>query len=136
MICPYCKADTEVSNSRNQRRANQVWRRRQCKACGAVFTTHEAIDLSSTLLVQNKGSETPFLADLLFTDILMAMGDRKDCYVAAREVTHTVIQKLLKLSDKPLFETKTISRVAGDVLAKLDRQAYLRYVSEHPSLQG
>lgn len=66
----------------------------------------------------------------------MAMGDRKDCYVAAREATHTVTQKLLKLSDKPLIQAKTISRVAAGVLSRLDRRAYLRYVSEHPSLQG
>ena len=136
MRCLYCSADTEVTNSRLQRRNNNVWRRRQCKACRAVFTTHEAIDLSSTLLVQNRGSETPFLADLLFTDILMAMGDREDCYAAAREATHTVIRKLLKLPDKPLFEAKTISRAAAGVLLKLDKRAYLRYVSEHPSLQG
>ena len=136
MRCLYCGTDTEVTNSRLQRRSNNVWRRRQCKACRAIFTTHESIDLSSTLLVAKNGRNEPFKNDLLFTELLLALQDRKNCYGDAREATHTIIQKLLKLPDKPLFDTSQISRVAGDVLAKLDRQAYLRYVSEHPSLQG
>lgn len=135
MICLYCKADTSVTNSRLQRRSNNVWRRRQCKACRAVFTTHEAIDLGSTLLVAKKPPQ-PFKTDLLFTELLLALQDRKDCYTAAREATHTVIQKLLKLSNKPLFEPRQISRETAGVLLKLDKRAYLRYVSEHPSLQN
>jgi transcriptional repressor NrdR len=136
MVCPYCHHDTSVENSRLQKRSNQVWRRRQCKACKAVFTTHEAIDLSSTLLVHRSGSTQPFIADLLFTDILLALQDRKDCYLAARETTHTTIKILLKNPNKPLFEAKQISAAASVVLKKLDKRAYLRFVSEHPSLQN
>ena len=136
MKCLYCGDDTEVTNSRLQRRSNQVWRRRLCKACRAVFTTHEAIDLGSTLLVDRGGRTEPFEADKLYTEVLLALQDRKDCYKDAREITNTVIQKLLKIPEKPLFEAKQISRAAGGVLARLDKQAYLRYVSEHPSLQG
>jgi transcriptional repressor NrdR len=136
MRCLYCFADTEVTNSRLQRRSNNVWRRRQCKACRAVFTTHEAIDLSSAMSVAKNGHKEPFKTDLLFTELLLALQDRKKCYDDAREATHTIIQKLLKLPSKPLFEAHQISRVTADVLLKLDHRAYLRFVSEHPSLQG
>ena len=135
MVCIYCGSETSVENSRLQKRSNQVWRRRQCKACRAIFTTHEAIDLSSTLLVRNNGSCVPFIADLLFTDILLALQDRKDCYIAARETTHTAVGNLLKLPNSPLFETKQISEASAKVLKRLDKRAYLRFVSEHPSLQ-
>ncbi len=135
MVCLYCHSETRVTNSRSQKRSNQVWRRRQCQACRAVFTSHEAIDLSSALLVGSERSPTPFVTDMLFTEVLLALQDRKDCYLAAREVTSTVIRELLKLPDKPCIEPKQISRTAAKVLKRLDKRAYLRYMAEHPSLQ-
>jgi transcriptional repressor NrdR len=135
MVCVYCGNETSVTNSRLQKRSNQVWRRRQCDACKAVFTTHESVDLTQAFLVDSKGLQKPFLPDLLFTDILLALQDRKDVYSAAREVTSTVVQKLLKNPEKPLFSSKTISKATADILKTFDKRAYLRYLSEHPSLQ-
>jgi len=136
MVCAYCGHETKVTNSRLQKRNNQVWRRRQCEACKAVFTTHEAIDLTQALMVDSKGSTGPFLPDLLFSDVLLALQDRKDAFVAAREIVSTTVQNLLKLSDKPFFTPKQISDTTAKVLKRFDRRAYLRYVAEHPSLQN
>lgn len=135
MVCIYCGGETIVANSRRQKRNNQVWRRRKCGACGAIFTSHEAIDLSSALVVDS-GRPTPFISDMLFTEILLALQDRKDCYLAAREVTATVTKELLKLPDKPRIDPKQISQAAAKVLKRLDKRAYLRYLAEHPSLQA
>jgi transcriptional repressor NrdR len=136
MVCVYCGSETRVTNSRLQKRNNQVWRRRHCEACGAIFTTHESVDLSQTFLVDSRASPSPFLPDLLYTELLLAMQDRKDAYVAAREVTSTVVQKLLKHPDKPLFKPTLISKTTSDVLKRFDKRSYLRYTAEHPSLQG
>ena len=77
-----------------------------------------------------------FLADKLFTEVLLALQDRKDCYVAAREATNTVIKQLLKDKSKPRFTATQISHLTAKVLKRLDRRAWLRYVAEHPSLQA
>jgi transcriptional repressor NrdR len=135
MVCVYCGHETKVTNSRLQKRSNQIWRRRQCEACKAVFTTHEAIDLSQTLLVGSGGSQHPFLPDRLYSDLLEALQDRKDRYIAAREVTSTIIQKLQKNTNGPLFSTKLISKAAAEILKRFDKRAYLRYIADHPSLQ-
>ena len=134
MVCVYCGGETKVTNSRRQKRNNQIWRRRQCLKCQAIFSSHEIIDLSTALLV---GAEAPkpFIEDLLYSDLLMALRDHQGSHTAARETTHTIIQELLKLPQKPQYAAKDISYVTGDVLSRLDRQAYLRYVAEHPSLQ-
>lgn len=136
MVCIYCGSGTRVTNSRLQRRHNQVWRRRQCKACRAVFTTHELIDLTQTLLVDSGASANPFLPDLLFSDLLFALKDYKDPYVAAREITSTVVQKLLQIHDQPVFTPKQISKTAAEVLKRFDYRAWLRYIADHPSLQS
>lgn len=134
MVCIYCGGETGVVNSRKQKRSNQIWRRRKCGACGAVFTSHEVIDLSSALVVDS-GLPTPFISDVLFTEVLLALQDRKDCYLAAREVTSTVIRELLKSPDLPRIDPKQISQMTAKVLKRLDKRAYLRYLAEHPSLQ-
>jgi|SRR3989338_10184564 len=136
MVCVYCGSETGVVNSRRQKRNNQVWRRRRCETCGAVFTSHEALDLSSALMVNSGGSTKPFLTDMLFTEVLLALQDHKDCYIAAREVTSTVIGQLLKPPAEPVIEAKQISQTAAKVLKRLDRRAHLRYLAEHQSLQG
>jgi transcriptional regulator NrdR family protein len=73
---------------------------------------------------------------MLFTEVLLALQDRKDCYLAAREVTSTVIRQLLSTQAKPRIEPKQISQTTAKVLKRLDKQAYLRYLAEHPSLQA
>jgi len=72
---------------------------------------------------------------MLYAEVLLALQDRKDSYVAAREVTNTVIKALLSLPDSPQFTPKQISSETSKVLGRLDKQAQLRFVAEHPSLQ-
>lgn len=135
MVCIYCGSETRVTNSRLQKRSNQVWRRRKCTACGAIFTSHEAIDLTSSLIVDYGASTQPLITDKLFTEVLLALQDQKNCYVTAREITSTVILDLLKLREKPVYKSHTISQVTAKVLKRFNKQAWLRYISEHKSLQ-
>jgi transcriptional regulator NrdR family protein len=135
MVCIYCGNETRVTNSRLQKRNNQVWRRRQCQTCQAVFTTHEIVDLTQALLVDYGASTRPFLADLLFTDILAALKDHSSRYTAAREITSTVIQKLLKKPQNASFSPSDISKATAEILKRFDKRAYLRYVADHSSLQ-
>jgi transcriptional repressor NrdR len=136
MICIYCGGDTRVINSRHQRRNNQVWRRRQCLVCGSVLTTHEAVELESALSVNDHGALRPFLPDLLLKELMMALQNRKDAYTASSEVLATIIRKLLSLPQKPVYLPRDISKTTAEVLKRFDKQAYLRFVAEHPSLQG
>ena len=124
-----------MTNSRLQKRNNQVWRRRQCLACQSVFTTHETVELESAISVERDGKPTPFLPDLLLKELMMALKDRKDVYTASREVLGTIVRKLLSLPQKPLFKPEDISKTTADVLKRFDRRAYLRYQADHRSLQ-
>jgi transcriptional repressor NrdR len=135
MVCVYCGSETKVINSRRQKRNNQVWRRRQCMGCQSVFTTHETVELESSLSVDKHGQHQPFLADLLLNELMLAMKHRKDVYTASREVLSTIVRKLLIMPRSPLFKPADISRITADVLKRFDKTAYLRYMAEHPSVQ-
>jgi transcriptional repressor NrdR len=134
MVCIYCGAETKVTNSRLQRRNNQVWRRRECLACHSVFTTHESVELESALSVSKNGQNLPFLPDLLLNELMIALKHRKDVYTASREVLSTIVRKLLSLPQKPLYQPADISRATSDVLNRFDKQAHLIYQANHPSL--
>ena len=135
MVCLVCGANTQVINSRRQKRANQVWRRRRCLECLRVVTTNEAADIGQIFSVERPGSSSePFLPDKLFTEVLLALQDRKDCYVAARELCATITQNLRKKSDGPVFQAKMISEETAKALKRFNKRAWMRYRAEHPSL--
>ena len=135
MVCIYCGGKTKVTNSRYQRRSNQVWRRRQCLACGALFTTHEALELESALSVNRHGRLEAFRPDLLLEELHRAMHNQKDAHTASKEVLATIVRKLLDLPQKPVFVPTDISKAAAEIIKRFDKSAYLRYVADHPSLQ-
>ena len=135
MVCIYCGGDTKVTNSRLQKRNNQVWRRRQCLACQSVFTTHEQIELQSALSVIRNGRNETFEPGLLLNELVRALWHRKDVYTASEELLDLIVRNLLRLPQKPLFKTADISETAAVVLKRFDRRAYLRYLADHPSLQ-
>jgi transcriptional repressor NrdR len=134
MVCVFCAGETQVTNSRHQKRNNNVWRRRHCLVCDSIFTTIEAPDYSSVFRINVNGDFKPFLTDLLYTEVLLALSDRKQAYMDAREVTNTIIKSLVALPASPLFIPSDISKVTAAVLQRFDRRAWHRYAAEHPSV--
>lgn len=131
MVCIYCGQNTRVTNSRLQKRSNNVWRRRQCSSCQAVFTTHESVELSGALLVNN-GSLSPFESNKLLVELLEALKHHPQQRQAATEISHTIVMNLLKRRQKVLT-TKLISQETAAVLKRFDKRAWLRYCADHPS---
>ncbi len=133
MVCTYCGADTKVSNSRHQKRANQVWRRRQCPACKSTVTTIEAIDYSQAIRVNSPtGSLEPFQREKLLLSIYDACGHRSDPARDAQALTSTIVSKLLKDLDSPLITRDSIVQAALNVLQHFDKAAAVRYEAFHP----
>ena len=132
MVCIYCSANTSVTNSRSTDKKQAVWRRRRCEACGAVFTTHEQPDLSSSFMVQKNGSLTPFSRDTLYISIYESCKHRERATTDAQDLTKTIITKLVSgrshtnsaidLSD--IIEISLRTLMAFDTAAGSYYQAY------------
>lgn len=136
MVCYRCSGETEVFNSRTQKRNNQIWRRRRCVACGAVFTTHELIDISALFSVRGEDGPMPFTPDRLLSELIVVLRDRTRPYETAKELCATIMRNILKNASDGLISPQEISRQASKVLKRYDKQAWLRYYAEHPSLQS
>lgn len=133
MVCIYCTGETRVSNSRLQKRSNQIWRRRTCNSCSAVFTTTELPQLHTSLLVEKpSGVFEPFIREKLYISLLQALKGRPGAYLQAAELSTTVIASLLR--EHPAAASIPRSKIinkASLVLKRFNRQAYMRYIAEH-----
>ena len=133
MVCVYCSATTNVTNSREQRRLGQTWRRRQCQQCQAVFTTLEAADLASSFrVIIRDRSFVPFSRDHLYVSIYQSLGHRSDALEAATALSSTVISSVLKTAQEGRIERKAIIEAVQAVLTRFDKAAAVQYVAYHP----
>lgn len=132
MVCIYCSSETKVSNSRLQKKANQVWRRRACTSCGAVFTTLEAVEASQALRVRHtpKHSE-PFSRDTLLLSIYDSLKHRKTAVTDATALTATVLGKLYPLIHEATLERDDIVAIASETLRRFDPVAATHYQAFH-----
>lgn len=132
MVCIYCGSDTQVTNSRHQKRANQVWRRRKCLNCGALFSTTEGADTSQALSVQKKNGLEPFSRDMLLLSVYDSLRHRKTALQDATALTSTIISALTPLADNAVIERDVIVTITTTVLGRFDKPAAISYSAFHP----
>ncbi len=132
MVCIYCTGETRVTNSRLQKRTNQVWRRRACLNCKAIFSTLESPDLQRSVSVRNKnGHLQPFSRDKLLLSLYSACGHRKDATDAASALTGTVISRLLPKIQNATIDRDIIVLEASQILKRFDKPASVAYLAYH-----
>lgn len=132
MVCIICSGNTQVINSRLQKRANAVWRRRKCLTCLAIFTTHETADYSALWRVtSNNVALSPFSRDKLFVSLYKSLQHRPTALDDAGGLTDTVIAKLVSVSSNGLLGTNEIKNQAITVLELFDPVANTHYRAFH-----
>ena len=136
MVCVYCGNKTSVINSRLQKQINNVWRRRRCTKCHAIFSTFESVVYENTLAVQDSTSHiTPFQREALFLSIFDSCKHRPNAISDATALTDTVLSKLreLKENHKGLLSRDTLVKTTSDILKQFDNAAYVHYAAFHAS---
>lgn len=132
MVCVYCKSTTQVVNSRHQKRSNQIWRRRRCSSCQAVFTTLEAADTEQAFRVAKQNHLEPFSRDKLLLTIHDSLRHRKTAQTDATALTDTVLGKLYPQFTNGVIEPKKITEITLGVLKNFDQAAATHYQAFHP----
>jgi transcriptional regulator NrdR family protein len=134
MVCMYCAGPTAVVNSRAQRRANHIWRRRKCLACGSIFTTEERPQLAGSLAVQHpSGALQAFSRDQLFVSVHDSCKHRATALEDAAALTDTILNLLRPLIKNGCVNRADIVTTSHDVLRRFDHTAATVYAAYHPS---
>lgn len=131
MVCIHCGGKTKVGNSRRQQRGNQVWRRRQCLKCGAVFSTLEAVQYELAWTVRREKRFEPFSRDKLFLSLYRSCQHRKHALKDASGLTDTVINKLRGLAAGGALNGADIALTAQVALNRFDKAASVHYRAYH-----
>lgn len=132
MVCIYCGHETQVTNSRHQKRVNQVWRRRKCVQCGAIFSTLEGANTSQALSVQQKNGLEPFSRDTLFISVYDSLRHRNSALADATALTATIISTVTPLAENAVIDRDVLTTVATTVIERFDTVAATHYRAFHP----
>lgn len=132
MVCIYCSGETKVTNSRLQKRANRIWRRRQCLNCGAIFTTEEQVVTEQSILVRKISAVEPFSRDKLLLSLYESLRHRKTAVSDATGLTDTIWSQLLPHIQHASVTREDIVKTAASVLKRFDKAAATSYAAFHP----
>ena len=131
MVCVHCRSDTQVINSRLQKKANQVWRRRKCTTCGAIFSSREVAQYELIWLVRSRESLQPFNRDKLLVSIYTSCQHRPSALSDARALTETVMSKLLFTATDGVIEAPAIAQTIQVALNRFDKAASVHFHAFH-----
>lgn len=132
MVCIVCGGQTHVVNSRHQKRSNQIWRRRACSACSAVFTSEEAVRYDTAWVVAGQNdSITPFSRDRLFLSVYKSCAHRDNAVADASELTETIMRRLASLTSGSTVRVAHIYEVTSVTLSRFDSLAGNYYSATH-----
>jgi transcriptional repressor NrdR len=133
MVCIYCGSETAVSNSRHQKRLNNVWRRRTCQQCHTTFTTTERPELQQSLVVKKEGVLRPFERDILFISVHASLGHRKGPVGDSAALTSTITALALKTAQNAVIEASQLATITHQVISRFDTVAAVHYAAYHPA---
>lgn len=130
MVCVYCGAPTQVTNSRHQNRNNHIWRRRKCLTCSALFTTDEQPELASALVVRRDTRQLePFNRDRLFIAIYESCKHRPTAIADAAYLTQVIMSQLLKLQRDGAVSRGDVIAATARALERFDQVAGVVYAA-------
>ena len=129
MRCPFCAhEESDVKDSRLSDDGKTTKRRRQCKKCGARFTTFERIELRELMVIKKNGTSEIFQREKLARSILLACRKRGLDNEKLEVIISSLVRELETAGDSDI-PTQTIGEWAMKRLASLDAVAFIRYAS-------
>ena len=126
MHCPACSSPDSKVIATVREAGGEVRRRRECKGCGARFSTVERVETATPLLVKQSGDREQFDRAKLINGIRMACAKRAVPAAAINEVADD-IETALRQTGADEVPSRTVGAMVVRRLRDLDEIAYIRY---------
>ena len=134
MKCPVCNVNTQVLESRQVGRKNEIRRRRSCLPCRRRFTTYERIDMPNLIVVKKNGLLESFDRQKILQGILRATKNTKTSKLQVEQLVDKIEDMIFSLG-KTEIKSQKIGDLVIKQLALVDKIAYLRFVSVYRRLK-
>lgn len=129
MRCPFCgHNDTQVKDSRPTEDNSAIRRRRSCPECGARWTTFERVQLRELSIAKKDGKKELFEREKLTRSLRTALQKRPVEEDQIERICNSIQRRLESLGESEV-PSKVIGEMVMDVLADLDKVAYVRFAS-------
>ncbi len=129
MRCPFCgHHDSQVKDSRPTEDNSAIRRRRSCPECGARWTTFERVQLRELTILKKNDKKETFDRDKLARSIKISLQKRPVDPDQVERIVNSIQRRLESLGENEV-PSKVIGGMVMDVLADLDKVAYVRFAS-------
>ncbi len=129
MRCPFCgHNDSQVKDSRPTEDNAAIRRRRSCPACSARWTTFERVQLRELTIIKKTDKKEIFDRDKLARSLRIALRKRPVDHDQIERIVNSIQRRLESLGESEV-PSKVIGEIVMDVLADLDKVAYVRFAS-------
>jgi transcriptional repressor NrdR len=124
VVCPSCRSQTRVLESRRSGDGDVVRRRRECASCGRRFTTFERRGAEPAFVIKRDGDRQRFDRTKLRAALLAAAHKRP---VTAVDVEAIVDRIEIAAAESGELSTERIGELCLTELDALDLGAYLQF---------
>lgn len=129
MYCPFCQEqETKVIDSRLIAEGTQVRRRRECLLCHERFTTFEAAELMTPLIVKRDGARVAFNMNNLRAGMQRALEKRPVSAERIEESLQNIMKKIRQNGEREILSNQ-VGEWVMEQLYQLDHVAYVRFAS-------
>ncbi len=130
MVCPSCRTQTRVLESRRAPDGDSVRRRRECPACGRRFTTFERREPEPAHVIKRDGRRQRFDRIKLRAALMAAAHKRP---ITAVDLEAIVDRIEVAAADAGELSTERIGELCLAELEALDHGAYLQFLGTLPA---
>ncbi len=130
MDCPKCGKQTRTLETRKADDGAATRRRRECRGCGARFTTFERAEPAAIVVVKRDGRPQPFDRKKLSGALLRA-SHKRDVDPRALDLIVDGVESRARETGGEI-ESREIGRLCLEGLEPIDRGAFLQFAGTLP----
>lgn len=132
MLCPACKTETKVVDSRVAQDGHSVRRRRECDKCGERFTTIEEMELLDITVVKRDGRREAYDREKMEQGIRLSMRKRSYTNESFRTLVSSIERDIQK-GHKREIKSNDVGEIVMHHLKNFDKIGYIRFASIYRS---
>ena len=133
MRCPVClHDDSKVVDSRVASDGLSIRRRRECLKCNFRFSTYEEVEILELTVIKRDGQKQAYNRDKIVAGLKRSLEKRPITQDGLKKLVN-VIERDLQALRKSEVDSYMIGKIIMKQLKKVDKVAYIRFVSVYES---
>lgn len=133
MKCPVCLSEeTKVVDSRVASDGFSIRRRRECLKCTFRFSTQEEVEIMELTVIKKDGSKQAYNREKILDGLKRSLEKRPITQEKLKKLI-SAIERDLQALRKTEVDSYRIGRIIMKQLKKVDKIAYIRFISVYES---